>query len=479
MTTLNKEKAFKNVYENHFAYFARHHLKVIEPETNFSWSWHHEILCHYAEQVYHGDIMNLDINIAPRSLKSLIFNVLFPCWVWTKAPSKKFISGSRSYDLANNFNIKRRHLIESDQYRNYWPLELKDDMNTVKKFENEYGGFMQSVSALGKVVGIGADFVVTDDLLDPIDAFSPSKRKSVNSWYSQALYGRVQNKKTARRININQRLHKEDLSGFIQENYPQFKRLVIPMQMEQEYIDNPLSTVPDFVDPRKAGEFMHPEMYGETEKDAEYKGLGVYGWSSQMQQNPRPIGGGLVKEEWLRRYRSTDELRFMRTVITGDLNFKGKSTSDYVCFQRWGVTANKNKYLIDIIRGKWDYTETKRQFKAFCDKHKYNTLKYIEDKANGPALISDFKDLVPGVLPWPKKGSPYRDASKVERLILCTPEFESGYVYIPEDIELANKFVEELTGFTENGSTTGNDDMVDTATMALLEFKVAASFIES
>ena len=204
----------------------------------------------------------------------------------------------------------------------------------------------------------------------------------------------------------------------------------------------------------------------------DYKALGLYGWSAQYQQIPRPIGGGIVKEEWIRYYDVLPKIT--NTVVTADLAFKGNKNSDYVCFMCWG-SINSDKYLIDIVRGKWSYKDTKEKFKIFCEKNNAKS-KFIEDKANGPALLSDLKSEVTGLMSWPPAGSKYMNADKVQRLHLVSQDFENGQVHLPNNIELVKLFVEELVSFTEKGSATGNDDMVDTATMALLELKKAKTF---
>lgn len=462
---ISEAQIFKEVCENDFSFFVRQYLKVLEPETEFIWNWHIDALCHYCERVYYGDYQNLDINIPPRLLKTLIVSVLFPCWIWTKNPSHKTLSASRSYDLAIQINSKRKQLIESDEYRKVWPVILKKSSDS--HFSNYSNGFMKSVSALGKVTGEGADLLLSDDLIDAVDAFSKTKREAVNRWFSNAWYNRSQSKKRVRRININQRTHTKDVSGHIAENH-NFHTLVIPMVAMAE---NPSTC--DFVDPRKEGEFLFPSYYGQHEMDDDYKGLGAYGWSSQYQQVPRPIGGGIIKEEWIRRYKALPN-SFSRKIIVADLSFKGSSTSDFVSFQYWGVSGG-NKYLLDLVRGKWSYKESKEKFVAFCKKNDASA-KYIEDKANGPALISDLKSEISGLIAWPQKGSSYMNADKVQRLHLCSQEYEMGNVYFPEGIELVETFIEELVSFTEKGSATGNDDMVDTSTMALLELKKSASF---
>lgn len=464
---LSEADIFKGACENSFAFYVRQYLKVIEPETEFEWNWHMDVLCHYCERVYYGDYQNLDINIPPRMLKSLIISILFPCWVWTKEPSKKFLCSSRSYDLSTSFNIKRRSLIESEEHQKIWPIIIRDDINTTTKFANYSGGFMKSASALGKITGDGADFLISDDLIDAMDAMSSTKREATAAWFSNAWYNRVQSKRHSKRINVNQRTHMKDPSGNIREKH-NFHRLIIPM-VATETND---STV-DFVDPRKPGEFLFPNRYNQKDMEDEYKAIGVYGWSSQYQQSPKPIGGGIIKREWIRYYDVIPD-KFQKRIITADLAFKGGSTSDFVCFQCWGV-SEKKKYLIDIVRGKWSYLETKSMFVRFCEKNP-SSAKYIEDKANGPALISDLSSQIASIHPWPPKGSSYMKADKVQRVYMVSQDFESGDVYLPKNIELVESFIDELTSFTEKGSTTGNDDMVDTSTMALIELRKTESF---
>lgn len=460
---------FKNLCEEDFSFYAKHYLKILEPETEFEWNWHHTALCHYCERVYSGDYQNLDINISPRTLKSVIVNVLFPTWIWTKKPSFKILSASSNYTLASKFNIKRRELIESDAYQRLWDVRIKDYSNTIQKFENIHNGFMASYSAGGSVTGDGGDLLLSDDLIDVKDAFSKVARDTITNWYSTAYYNRAQNKKTVKRININQRVHTEDVSGMLKEKHG-FATLVIPM-VKTELND---STV-DFIDPRSTGELMQPNRYGEKELEDDKKALGTYGFSSQYQQSPVPIGGGIIKEEWIRYYEGI--ISFTRKIITADLTFKGNDNSDYVCFQCWGFNSG-NRYLVDIVRGKWSYKVTKEKFKEFCDKNQCDR-KWIEDKANGPALISDLSSVINGIKGWPEKGSPYMSASKIQRLHMVSQDFENGLVYLPKDINLVDLYVSELLSFTEKGSTTGNDDMVDTSTMALIEFRKSETFVAS
>ena len=103
--------------------FTRQAWKVIEPGTEFSDNWH----LHYLEEElvllvlrdlgeaigYSKEevesicetelVYRVNINIPPRTMKSLFINVIFPCWVWIHCPSKKFITVS--YSRITSYNV--------------------------------------------------------------------------------------------------------------------------------------------------------------------------------------------------------------------------------------------------------------------------------------------------------------------------------------------------------------------------------------
>lgn len=464
-----EKNIFKEVCEKDFEFFCKQFLKIAEPETKFIWNWHMSELCRLCVDVYFGVYKNLDIHVPPRTAKSLIVNVLFPCWVWTFNSSCKFLSASHSYDLSVGFNIKRRDVVTSDLYQSFWKIKIKEDVNTTDRFANVNGGMMRAVSALGKVTGDGADILLSDDLIDALDAFSRTKRKAVIRWYFNAFYNRVNDASVARRININQRLHKEDLSSALKEK--DFKVAVFEMIKTGKKLSNIKVN-----DERKIGELLFPERFSFETIENYKKNLGSYGFSSQYQQSPTPIGGGIIKEKDIRYWENYPTC--VKKIIVADLTFKGSDASDYVSLAYWGADGNGNKYLLDFVRGKWSYLKTKEMFKEFCEINP-SAIKWIEDKANGSALLSDLKDEISGLRAWPKQGSKFANADKLQRLFLCQSEFELGKIFIPIRHRFLEEYLEELLGFTEDGSTTGHDDMVDTTTMGILELKEPRFFVRS
>jgi phage terminase large subunit-like protein len=71
---------------------------------------------------------------------------------------------------------------------------------------------------------------------------------------------------------------------------------------------------------------------------------------SQYQQSPAPLGGGLVKAEWFKRYREKDRPEsFERIVQSWDTANKATELSDFSVCTTWGV-RDKNLYLLGLLR---------------------------------------------------------------------------------------------------------------------------------
>jgi predicted phage terminase large subunit-like protein len=116
-------------------------------------------------------------------------------------------------------------------------------------------------------------------------------------------------------------------------------------------------------------------------------------------------------------------------------------------------------FLLDQVRARMSFTETLRAVVALSARWPQASLKLIEDKANGPAVISSLARRVAGIVPVEP------DGSKVARASAVAPFVESGNVWLP-DPELAPwvmDFVEECASFPAGA----HDDQVDTFSQAV------------
>src|ERR1700757_4818829 len=88
---------------------------VLEPATELIDSWHYELICEYLELITRGKFrerfpekQGIIINIPPRTGKSLLVSVCWPCWSWILRPSMKLLCASYSDQLATEHSMSRR-----------------------------------------------------------------------------------------------------------------------------------------------------------------------------------------------------------------------------------------------------------------------------------------------------------------------------------------------------------------------------------
>ncbi|MGB8218745.1 MAG: phage terminase large subunit [Candidatus Methanoperedens sp.] len=173
--------------------------------------------------------------------------------------------------------------------------------------------------------------------------------------------------------------------------------------------------------------------------------------------------GGIFKREWFRWYSPSELPKDLTKMISCDLAFKDVKTADYTVYQLWGQSG-ANYYLLDQVRGQWDFPTAKAKFRKFCDDNKDCHLKIIEDKAAGISLIQELKRDIGGLVPY-NPGS----KSKPERASTISPYVESGNVYLPSDRRDAwvNEFLDECVAFP----TGRYDDQVDAMSQALIKMR--------
>ena len=105
---------------------------------------------------------------------------------------------------------------------------------------------------------------------------------------------------------------------------------------------------------RRRGEALHPEREPLETLDRIRGTIREYNFAGQYQQSPAPLGGGLVKAEWFKRYRENDRPeRFDRIVQSWDTANKASELSDFSVCTTWGVKG-KDLYLLAVFRRRLD-----------------------------------------------------------------------------------------------------------------------------
>lgn len=440
--------------------------QVIEPATKFEYNWHIGAIAEHLEAVEKRQIKRLLINIAPRVGKSLITSVFWPAWVWTQNPGEKFLCSSYSSELSVEHNIYTRRVIQSEWYQQNWgkAFHLVGDQNRKTYFQNNESGYRMATSVGGSGTGFGGSVIIVDDPHNVKEAPSKLKREEVLRWWTQVMSTRLNNPQTGVIVIIMQRVHMNDLAGFLIERGG-FEHLCIPTEFEEK---NRGSTSIGWTDPREYDrELLWPKIYGKNEVAAMKTDLGSYGFASQHQQRPTPLTGGLIKRGWWMFYDSENDLpkdalgrpSFDNIIASWDCNFKDADSADYVVGQIWG-SKGPNRYLLTQVRDRMSFPQTLKAIKDLSNRYPVSAT-LIEDKANGPAVIQILRREIPGVIAVDPQGS------KPARIQAVSPQIEAHNVYIPRNAGWVDDYIEEFAAATPEGGGM-YWDQIDATSQALL-----------
>ncbi len=414
-------------------------------------NWHQREICEALEKVLLGRIPRLIINISPRSGKTDIAVKNFMAWGMGLFPDAEFIHASYSKRLATANAYDTRAMMQHEAYGEIFPyVALQDDSKARDEFRTTAGGIVYATGAEGTITGYGAGKVrdgfggalIIDDPHKASEATSGVMRRNVIDWYQNTIQSRL-NKPETPIIVIMQRLHEEDLSGWLLNGGTgeHWEHLVIPAR-------------------DTAGRSFWPAQFPD-EMLNRLETTSPYVFAGQYMQRPSPLGGGLFKDEWWRFLDVPPIVRWR--AIFADTAQKTKEQNDYSVFQCWGQTLDGQIVMLDMVRGKWEAPELETMARAFWQKHKAvqnaGALRafYVEDKASGTGLIQRLKR--EGI---PIIGIP-RDVDKVTRAMDAAPYVQSGNVLLMRNLEQLSDFLSEASVFP-NGT---HDDMIDAAMSAI------------
>ena len=435
----------------------------------FITNWHHRVLADRLTKLRHQKRQRIMIFLQPQVGKSLLVSRMFPAWWLGHSPWAKIISSSYALSLSESFNVDCQEILQSEAYAEVFKTRLADKAGSKKRTQSffqldKYPGYNYSVGVGGATIGKSADiFLIDDPVKGPKEAFSASQRRSTIEWYNSVAETRVS--MDGHIILMHQRWHKNDLAGYLLETMAEtgedWDVLYFPaVCKEPKHVD----------DPREIGEPLWPEFKGDAELwEKMEKKAGPYFWNSIYQQDPTGISAALVKPENFQYYDPAEQsFAGMEQSHSWDMNFKSaeeQAKGSYVVGQHW-ATDGHNFYLIGQKRGKWGFEKTHQNFADLYNKFPVSQI-YIEDKANGPAIIDSFRNILPcELIPVEPRGD------KFGRFAAVTPLITAGRVFLPDPdkVQLDNEglnwvkdFLTEVTDFP-NGE---NDDQVDSMSQYL------------
>jgi len=365
--------------------FTEHAWRHFESNA-FERSWHGEAVCEHLEAVALGEISNLIINIPPRSAKTNLVIVCYPCWTWARpyqpefprmGPQVRFLCAAYGVKKAEQDGVTARRLLKSTWYQRHWGKRVKisADRDSAGQFDNEAGGSRIN-TGIPESLGKGGMIRILDDPNKSDEAEGGPVLESVLRAYDEVWSTRSNDPVNGAQILIMQRLAENDLTGHIlAKNGRNVTHLYIPAEYEASRHCITVLGMPghryEWHDPRgldDAGDLIPmpdrekrngtpfwPERnrvrqdrqgnpINDLDEQAREWGLqkaleiGSHAWSAQFQQIPVARGGNVIDARWWRLWEG-DYPKLGTVVASYDGASGEKQVNDYSACTVWGAFA--------------------------------------------------------------------------------------------------------------------------------------------
>jgi predicted phage terminase large subunit-like protein len=422
---------------------------VVRPGIPFKSNWHLEAVTHQLSEVAEGRVKRQIITMPPRTLKSLRASVVLPAWFLGRNPSERVVVITYSDLLARNHSNDFRRLLNDPLYRAIFP-NVRLDRESDREIVTTKRGKRIATSIEGTLTGLGGNLIIIDDPIKPGDAMSEAVRARGIEWYRSTLLSRGDDKTKTRIVVVMQRVHENDLVGYLQEQGG-FEVLSLPAIAEEPQT---YELGGGRIYNRQYGELLHPEHEPAAVLMELKRQMGPIAFSAQYQQRPIPAGGTIIKKKWLASYDHISWQQGDRMVLSWDIALSEMETGDYSA----GVVLlirNEVFFVLEVVRGRFAFEVLKRKIIELKQKYPRATL-LIEESPISLGLIQSLRERSINVV------TDKPDKDKRARLIAQTDLFAGGSVRLPRRAGWLQDFVAELLAFPG-----GHDDQVDALTQGL------------
>lgn len=417
---------------------------------------HHKIICDSLDDVISCKTNRLIINIAPRYSKTELAVKNFIAYGLAVNPSSKFIHLSYSDDLAHDNSEEIRDIVKSDDYRMLFPyVNIKLDSDSKKKWLTTEGGGVYATATGGQVTGFGAGEVddvflkkkkcfsgaiIIDDPMKPEDALSSLRRDRINNRYENTIRSRVNSRNTPI-IIIMQRLHEDDLCGYLMKSEPgEWKVLSIPAIVEEEGIERPL------------WEFKHSlkELYKIRNADP-------FVFESQYMQNPVPKEGLMYTT-----FKEYKDIPITVRSVKKNYTDTADTGKDYLCSINY-IETEVGNYITDVEYTQDGMCDTEQRVARMIHEGDVEVVN-IESNNGGGVFARNVEKALRQLGNYNVVVNSFHQSKNKDTRIFSNANIVQNIVYYPENWE--NKFpnfARALKSYMKAGGN-AHDDAPDAIT---------------
>lgn len=254
MTSPKRRDIFNALIRNKFPFFIQKCCDHLNSGSLYMPNYHIGAIAYSLERCRLLEDKRLIITLPPRSLKSICASIAFPAFILGHDPTQRILCVSYSSELALKHARYFRMVVNSPWYREVFP-GMRTAKDTGTEFETTRGGGRLAVSVGGSITGRGGNYIIIDDPSKAEEALSRATRDKVNEYPGHTLYSRLDSKVDGVIVLVMQRLHEEDLAGYLLKQGG-WTHLNLPaIATRDERIDLGDGAFHD----RKLGDVLHPD----------------------------------------------------------------------------------------------------------------------------------------------------------------------------------------------------------------------------
>jgi predicted phage terminase large subunit-like protein len=423
-TILNKKKALKS-----FAFFRKYYRDRDTP-------WHQQEMVDFAEANRWALILE------PRTHgKTETMVVDYGLWRICKNPNIRILVVTQSDSLAAEFisPIKQEIMLNEGLQRDFNLAPLMKEAGhsiIVKRSKNLKDPTVAAEGWGGSVTGRKNDLILADDLFDTDDAMSKTTRETIERWFFKELIncldmdGQILVQGTTK--------HYADLYADLQKggDFKVLKRQAILNEAEHKV--------------------LWPERYPWDALQRIRMALGPIYWSAEYMNDPTPLTGELLKEEWLHFYEDHPEPLEIRFGV--DPAISKSNTADFSAI----VVSGRDKptgniYVLQAWKGHVDFPELLQEIAKW--QRVWGAQKiFVEENAYQASIVQAAK----AVSNMPIVGvKTVKD--KVTRMLALSPHFQNGKIMVSRG---QHDFLEEYLQFPRGA----HDDILDALELSVHEW---------
>lgn len=467
-------------------YFFKRCWDIVDPNTTLEENWHIKYQLFIAQLIVTRVANNQPsvfdqvlINVPPRSLKSMIFNVVLPIYAWILNPSIPIITSSYSLTLSEGFSRKSLQIINSAWFQETFGDQVVIARDTVGESITTKGGTRYITSTGGTVTGKSLLIGVTDDPIKVGDAKFDKELERTIEFYDQSFYTRATNPKVAVQIIIMQRVAERDLAGYLIENHSDDKKFLhinLPVLKDGTEKVPLLKLFLQKYPEEKNNIYKNGYLFGERFGDEfinKLKKKGAIFFNTQYLQNPLPTDGLIFKRDWFSiieraEYDQMVRLHRLKPTFVCDTAYTTKTKNDptgILAYTYHDGTMYVASYKDEYVDSAYipDFIE---RFVISNGYDKRKSIITLEPKGSGKVAVSLLKrqtNLNVTEYKYPKSAKVNINMSKSERADPVVPLAESGKIVLVRG-NWNEGFLSQLTAFP----LAKHDEAVDTMVMAAL-----------